>query len=428
MPRGGAPSVIAGGGGGAAAAAPAMAIPLELDQGLRRRNNAGAGAGGAEKKTGDAAPTNHPAGNNNPGTTPARGANANSPWLAFISEDVGMTMYYNTLTEETTWREPAVGFTWGESHPGRTPMLDPESLGDDYLDSAWVEPSLDTALEAGRKSVCLQGRASLCTDISDMSSIGEAGLVYLHFVKGLVVTFCVMSLLYLPALLTSVTGSRLPPDQVDFLSQFSVANIGDTTFLDCSSPTPDREACERQLLDAKDAFSTGPFWPEGKSVADVASILVWLDVVAMIVFTLASIHFFHAANEFSHLYRLRATTVCDYAVQVWGLPPDALESEIIDHFHELYNLQVRLAWCASIEGSNCCSPSILVMFSHVSPHLSYSFSLFSLSVAASGPCWPAPMRPRAVSGRPLRKHLRQSILHQLGGRVYRGAPDWCADP
>ena len=37
-----------------------------------------------------------------------------------------------------------------------------------------------------------------------------------------------------------------------------------------------------------------------------------------------------------HIKKLNTS---DFSVQVWGLPPDALETEIIDHFSDLYNLQ-----------------------------------------------------------------------------------------
>jgi len=264
-----------------------------------------------------------------------------SPWLAFINEDVGSTMYYNTLTEETTWQKPAQGFQWGETFPGRTPSLDPEGLGNNYLDTPWVQPSLEQAMQSGRRGVCLEGKAPLWTSISDMNSIGEAGIVYFQFLKTLMTTFFVMSLLYLPTLLGNFGGSRIPGDQLDYTSIVSIANVGTqrAEYAACTVASPDREACEQAMWSAGPRFSTSPFWSAGADVATVAQIYVWLDVSAMILFVLSMLHFYVEAKQFAQMYRLRTTTCSDYAVQVWGLPPDALESEIIDHFNDLYNLQ-----------------------------------------------------------------------------------------
>ena len=43
--------------------------------------------------------------------------------------------------------------------------------------------------------------------------------------------------------------------------------------------------------------------------------------------------------------------ITDFAVQVWGLPPDALEDEIIDHFSNLYNLQ-HVDWSGRLPPNN----------------------------------------------------------------------------
>ena len=267
--------------------------------------------------------------------------NTTSPWLAFLNEDVGTTMYYNTDTEETTWDVPADGFQWGEAFPGRTPTVDPEGLGNDYLETPWVKPSLEQAMKYGARGVCLDGRASLWTKISDMNSIGEAGQVYFQFLKTLLSTYFIMSLLYLPTLLSNYNGSKIPGDQLDYTSMLSIANAGTRRdgYTACTSSTPLRSECEAAMWAAGDQFSTSPFWSEGASVQQVATTYVWLDITAMIVFVLAMLHFYVEIKYFARMYRLRTTTVSDYAIQVWGLPVDALESEIIDHFNELYNLQ-----------------------------------------------------------------------------------------
>ena len=255
--------------------------------------------------------------------------------------DVGTTMYYNTLTEETTWKAPKEGFEWGEEFPGRTPSIDPENLGNDYLDTPWVKPSLEQAVQSGALGICLQGKAPLWTSISDMNSIGESGIVYFHFLKTLLSTYFVMSLLYLPTILSNFSGSRIPGDQLDYTSMVSIANAG--TFREeydiCTSAKPNRDACEKQLWSSGQDFGAGPFWPSGASVDQVAATYVWLDVSALVVFVLAMLHFYNETKRFANMYRLRTTTASDYSIQVWGLPPDALESEILDHFNDLYNLQ-----------------------------------------------------------------------------------------
>jgi hypothetical protein len=174
-----------------------------------------------------------------------------------------------------------------------------------------------------------------------MNSIGESGIVYFHFLKTLISTFFVMSLVCFPAILSNFSGSRIPRDQLDFSSVFSIANVGNfrSEYQVCTIAKPDRIACERELWGVGKQFSTSFFWPEGIDVAHVGSIYVWLDVASVIVFVLAMLHFYFETNSFVKTYRFRKTTTSDYAIQVWGLPPDALENEIIDHFNDLYNLQ-----------------------------------------------------------------------------------------
>ena len=265
---------------------------------------------------------------------------ATTPWIAYINESIGSTMYYNTLTEQTTWEKPR-SFVWGENFPGRTPSVDPEGLGNDYLETPWVKPSLEQAIKNGAHGICLEGKASFWTNISDMNSIGEAGIVYFQFLKTLIATFFVMSLLYLPTILANFGGSRIPGDQLDYTSIVSIANVGNQRagYTACTIANPDREACERAMVEAGKQFSTSVFWSQGADVEQVAEIYVWLDVSAMILFALSMLHFYIEVKRFARMFRLRVTTASDYAVQVWGLPPDALESEIIDHFNELYNLQ-----------------------------------------------------------------------------------------
>ena len=252
--------------------------------------------------------------------------------------DDGRILYDNTQTEETTWKKPEEGFTWGESFEGRTPTVDPECLGDDYLESEWVPPSLEEARSSGKRSVCLQGEGSLMCDINDMDA-GEATVVYLHFLKMLSSTFFVLSLVNMPMWLTGYMGSRLPAELIDIFSQTSIANTGEQTYEPCSLSKPDRILCKKMLLASGTNFSKGPFWPEGKSVEEVGAIFVWLDTISMLILAISLIHFFFSSRDFARKFGLRTTSASDYACQVWGLPRDALQSEIIDHFHDLYNLQ-----------------------------------------------------------------------------------------
>lgn len=116
-----------------------------------------------------------------------------TPWLAYINEEIGATMYLNTTTEEVTWEKPAEGFEWGESFPNKTPHIDPEGLGNDYLEHPWVEPSLEQAIKNGEMSICLGGTG---TNIIMNNRCGLTNQLICYFISLLFFLHLYLQVLY----------------------------------------------------------------------------------------------------------------------------------------------------------------------------------------------------------------------------------------
>ena len=244
-----------------------------------------------------------------------RGVMPASPWIAFTDGKTGHVIYQNTITEETTWEEPAEGYTWVDSFPDRSmPVSDPEHLGANYLDSDWLGPSAESADSAARNAVSKRARGSLCLHVDDIDDIGVGCTLFLHYEKFLAGLFWVLSLFTIIPILASMMGSRLPPDVSDWAALTSLGNVGDSR-LECDTSG---HHCGEEIARLGAQYSTA-LRAEGHSSIELASYFAILDTLSCCIFLGMSLLFYFEAAAFSRRYRASHVRISDYAVQVWGL-------------------------------------------------------------------------------------------------------------
>lgn len=210
---------------------------------------------------------------------------------------------------------------------------DEEGLDDDWEKSRWVIPSTSRALEHQKRSVWRHGRAPFCgTSLDEMTEMGAGVSLYFRVLKYSAVVFLVVSVVLAPTAILSYAGQRLAPEDVDALgfSKVTLGNLGVLTECDvgaavganCTDVGNERIAIlgqEFTLLEAGQIVS----------LSDWLACIVFLLFIA---FVRQQIVLVETMTNENH------TTLADYSVFVRGLPADATDDEIIDHFNELYQL------------------------------------------------------------------------------------------
>ena len=291
-----------------------------------------------------------------PRVTP-RTANARmSAWIAYHDETTGFPVYFNTITEAQTWQKPEnAKITWtAPPNSGSVPGYDPEQLGSNYLDSEFVPPSIEIARNFHQKNVAKGGKASCCTSIKDIDDIGEGVQGFLYYARSMMVLFWVLSLLVLPVILTNISGQRIPADGVDGfkLVLTYTANAGHQGTPACEGELPDKAACLAEMKKLK--IPGEYFLIEGDiTIEQYATYCALVDLVVITVFSLYTVYFYFDEKHLADERRKSVVEAADYSILIKGLPPDAIDTEIIDHFSDLYNLQ-HVDW----KGRMCPKPML----------------------------------------------------------------------
>lgn len=270
-----------------------------------------------------------------------------SSWIGFYESTTGRAVYVNELTDEHTWEKPInVKIKWvdEDSFNGENcPNFDPEHLGQDYLDTPWIKPNFEAAIHFHNRSIALNGQGNFFTPIVDMDDLGSGVQSYLYFVRSMAISFWILSILVIPIIATNISGNRISPLHMDYfwMLKTTSVNAGDKMLRKCDSGNPlmNRKKCiaDLQTLNIKGdyLFQAGA----SLSIQEYTNIISSSDLIISGLFCLMLLYTYFEMERFLKQIHEGTVDITDFAVQVWGLPPDALEDEIIDHFSNLYNLQ-----------------------------------------------------------------------------------------
>ena len=254
-----------------------------------------------------------------------------SPWYAFADADTGYPVYFNQKTEERTWKKPNESFQFMDGTMPSGLSIDPEMLGEDFMDHPFMEPSEEHAIAQATRQVFQQGAHPLCKPVN-FSSLGIGVQGYFLMLQFLILMFFLLSLLVFPLIVTYSSGNRLGTLSSSFgLGKYSLGNI---QFVDESSQVRGRN-------------SVPMAWVWGEKVPlvpNAAEYISWTIFVAAIVFAAGWTIFSLIIQRMSVVEDSTSCDMRDYTVIVWNLPADACESEIAVHFSNLYNLQHE-DWC-----------------------------------------------------------------------------------
>ena len=228
-----------------------------------------------------------------------------------------------------------------------------ENLGDDYLDTPWLMPSVAKALQNRRYAMFASGHAPLCaTSSHDLASFGIGISLYLRLLKALTLCFTLMTILSLPAYFFATAGSKIPVEDRDALGfgMISLGNIGDSV----GSAVADQVIINGTLVASKKVGTIPTLlgYPEYRTGAANASLVVVLcDIACCIVFLCLSMWLRSEILNAEKGSGKETLSASDYTVFVRGLPDDATREEITVHFSHLFALD-RPDW--SDPGYCCC--------------------------------------------------------------------------
>lgn len=210
----------------------------------------------------------------------------------------------------------------------------------EFEDIPWVAPTVTKAENNKAEKVFRRGQEQARdVQMSEAQDLGEMTLLYFKLLKHMTYGFLVMTLLSIPSLLIAFSSSGTPEFDQDYLGlyRFTLGNVGfDTMGVDynknisCAVPNAfgadSHESCMTVV---------GHQLPYG-----AACLLITLFEILQNVAFLVTVYFLRQrVHEIDHrAERHRTASIQDYAVQIRGLPHDATEKEVVEHFSSLYPL------------------------------------------------------------------------------------------
>ncbi|KAF4130479.1 hypothetical protein GN958_ATG20373 [Phytophthora infestans] len=167
----------------------------------------------------------------------------------------------------------------------------------------------------------------------DIGALGIGMQLYFMLTKYLSVTFLVMGIISLPAIMVNSYGHGITSKMADPL-QLAYSSIGN------GGVNPDTAATARSCLPLGDIDCT---WetvdtPLTSNPKTVTWIVTLTDVLYSFFFMCFLLFYSYRATKAIKEHQNKHLTPARYAVMVRGLPKDATEKQILDHFNNLYDL------------------------------------------------------------------------------------------
>lgn len=180
-------------------------------------------------------------------------------------------------------------------------------------------------LAAGSKSV-------FDADMNDIGALGIGMQLYFMLTKYLSVAFLLMGLVSLPTIVVNYFGHGVTDKLVDPL-QLAYASLGNQGVSEDIASDP-RLCLPKGDIDCNWTTVDTPFTTDPNTVSWIITIG---DCVYSVVFLLFYLVFRYRAQQAIELHMTENLTPGKYAVFVRGLPPDATDVEILEHFNRLYD-------------------------------------------------------------------------------------------
>ncbi|TMW61304.1 hypothetical protein Poli38472_013767 [Pythium oligandrum] len=180
-------------------------------------------------------------------------------------------------------------------------------------------------LGGGRKS-------AYQTKMSDIGALGIGLQLYFMLTKYLTVTFLVMGLIALPTIVVNYFGHGITTKMSDPL-QLGYASLGNEGVHEDTAGDP-KMCLPQGVIDCNWTTVDTPFTTNPVKVSWIITIS---DCLYSLIFLLFYVVYRYRAQRAIDTHQNENLTPAKYAVHVRGLPPDATEAEILQHFDHLYD-------------------------------------------------------------------------------------------
>lgn len=211
---------------------------------------------------------------------------------------------------------------------------DQENLGEDFETTPWVPPSEEIAKEFKKSAIYREGTARIdSVDIVSVSDLGNGVTLYFQFAMSMAICLFIMSILSLPSLIFTYNGFHIPEEDRDVFGmyKYTLGNIGynpeSSTYYQDSKCTSSAYAVNETCLHISGSEI---------SLSDASNIITAFEFLQIIVFAIGAFHVYRVALSVTG--RHTETSISDYTVMVTGLPENANDYDIVEHFSRLYRL------------------------------------------------------------------------------------------
>ena len=202
--------------------------------------------------------------------------------------------------------------------------------------SKWKPPSITLANEYRQKAIFREGKASLWkADLSNAEDLSEGVALYFEFARSACLCLTLLSILSLPSIIFSYSGSRISIADRDAIGfyRFTVGNIGYDT--------------ESTTYAADSACSAAPRGYKGTCIkvsgieirsTDADLLMAFMEFAQIVVFFL---FIYRLSRRTLKIYRgenHHDCSIVDYAVMCRRLPKDTTAAQLTKHFNSLYPL------------------------------------------------------------------------------------------
>lgn len=209
------------------------------------------------------------------------------------------------------------------------------SLNETKTFSKWYPPSIPTAVEFRKRTLFREGSASLwTTNLSSAEDLSSGVALYFEFARSSCICMFVLSILSIPSIIFSISGSRIPIGDRDALGffQFTIGNIG----YDPTSPTFKSDSTCLHQTSSYNGTCISVLGGEVK-LADAQTVMSTLEFLQIVVFFI----FIFRLSRRSSLILKHEEEDCkigDYSVMCRRLPKDTTVEDLRRHFDSLYPL------------------------------------------------------------------------------------------
>jgi hypothetical protein len=218
-----------------------------------------------------------------------------------------------------------------------------ENLGYSFYSTPWVPPDIDKASIYRMSNIYKEGRAPIdqCKLTQDLS-MGMGLNMYFQFAISIAAGMFAIAILALPTMLIAYSGEGVGPQDQDIIGLYALtlSNIGH----DPNSLTYAIDSACKQTGGLTSTVNQTCVTVNGSeyTMESVSLAITAVELLQILAFFLM---LWHLQSRFDHIKFEHADSgvpsITDYAVHVTNIPVDATVEELVQHFSDLYQLEVR---------------------------------------------------------------------------------------